>query len=1082
MTKKPTYEELEKKIQILERAELDCKQVDDTLSNYGNLSDNYLKAIDSMGVGVFIVDHDYRIRFMNEIMIKWFGNKTGLHCYKSIAELDSPCSYCQIDSVIDSGKTINYMPTIPDGRTFDITASQICNSDGSISKMEIIQDITDRKLAEDMLIEKTMYLDNILRSATEYAIATTDLNFCITYYNPLAEKFFGYTADEVIGKTVHEMHTREYVDSKRFDNAIEVIRNQGEYCYSVKQETDMGTRYLDSRASGIYDNANNLVGFALFSRDITASIKAEKKMLLHQQNLNEINKIGIIANSTLSLEVILQDILKNTLDTVNASVGMIFLKNQITGCLSWGASLGLSQNFVTAYKNQNIQIGEGLTGRIAQTGELIYIPKDSSHDPRIARSVIAEEKLNSFIGVPIYAADEIVGVMNILTRPPDILSEDNVTLCSTIGSHVGSAIRNAQLFTNLKMAKKEIQRSQERLDLAIKGAGIGLWDWNIQTGEIVFNEQWAKTVGYTLEELSPVSIKTWGDLCHPDDLKESNKLLEEHFAGKTDSYAYEARMKHKDGNWVWVLDKGRVFEWGKDGKPLRATGTHLDITELKNSEKQLKKSEEKYRSMMESMKNSSYICSPELKIEYMNPAMIKRVGTDATGEICFKAIYDRNEQCSWCVFDQIKRGEDIGYEVIDPKDNHYYSVANSPIFHSNDTVSKLTIFHDITEMKNIENQLQQSRKMESIGTLTGGIAHDFNNLLYMISGNTELALEDIPDWNPAHQNLQEIKTASLKAAGIVKQLLHFSRKTDQKLKPIGAVTVMKDSLKFLRSTIPSTIKIKTQSPDAEIPILADPIQINQIMMNLCINASHAMEKTGGTLEINIENASLDKETVNSYPDLTIADYYLKITFSDTGPGIPPETINKIFDPYFTTKEFGKGSGMGLTVVQGIIKNHDGAITVDSQVGKGTDFTILFPVIDEAPEIINKKITAIPHGTENILFVDDEKAITNMMQQVLIKLGYHVETSLNPEEALDLFQAKPGAFDVVITDMTMPQMTGAKFAEKLKEFRSDIPIILCTGHSSLIDEDKAKQSGISGYVMKPVSMSKIAKAIREALDR
>ena len=521
---------------------------------------------------------------------------------------------------------------------------------------------------------------------------------------------------------------------------------------------------------------------------------------------------------------------------------------------------------------------------------------------------------------------------------------------------------------------------------------------------------------------------------------------------------------------------------GSDGLISGVVVSSHDITERKLAEDALRESEEKYRSMMESMKNGSYICSPELHIEYMNPAMIDRVGTDATGEICYKAIYDRDEQCSWCVFDQIKKGEHIDYEVIDPKDNYYYSVTNSPIFHSNGTVSKLTIFHDITEIKKIEADLQQSRKMESIGTLTGGIAHDFNNLLYMISGNTELALEDIPDWNPVHQNLQEIKSAGLKAAGIVKQLLHFSRKTDQKLKPIGAVTAIKDSLKFLRSTIPSTIEIKTQLPDDEIAILADPIQINQIMMNLCINASHAMEETGGILEIKIETASLDKETVNSYPDLTITNNYLKITLSDTGPGIPPEIINQIFDPYFTTKEFGKGSGMGLTVVQGIVKNHDGAITVDSQVGKGTAFTILFPVIDEAPEIINKKTGAIPHGTENILFVDDEKAITNMMQQILEKLGYHVEAKLNPEEALDLFQAKPDSFDIVITDMTMPQMTGAKFAEKLKEIRSDIPIILCTGHSSLIDGDKARQSGISGYVMKPVSMSKIAKAIREALDR
>ena len=535
-----------------------------------------------------------------------------------------------------------------------------------------------------------------------------------------------------------------------------------------------------------------------------------------------------------------------------------------------------------------------------------------------------------------------------------------------------------------------------------------------------------------------------------------------------------------------IIDLNKTLEQSNDDLENqveeRTTQVRQQLIEQKQAENALRESEKKYRSMMESMKNASYICSSELKIEYMNPAMINRVGTDATGEICHKSIYDRDEKCSWCVFDQIQKGESIDYEVIDPKDNQYYSVTNSPIFHSTGTVSKLTIFHNITEIKNIEAQLHQSRKMESIGTLTGGIAHDFNNLLFMISGNTEIALDDTPDWNPVHQNLQEIKTASLKAAGIVKQLLHFSRKTDQQLKPIGAVTVIKDSIKFLRSTIPSNIKIQTQFPDTEIPILADSIQINQIMMNICINASHAMEETGGTLKINIETSSLDKEAVNNYPDLTIADNYLKITLSDTGPGIPSEIISQIFDPYFTTKDFGKGSGMGLTVVQGIVKNHDGAITVSSEVGKGAAFTILFAVIDEAPEIITNETATLPHGTETILFVDDEKVITNMMQQMLGKLGYQVEAKLNPEEALDLFQSKSDSFDIVITDMTMPQMTGAKFAKKLKEIRSDIPIILCTGHSSLIDEDKARQYGISGYLMKPVSKSKITKAIREVLDK
>ena len=364
-----------------------------------------------------------------------------------------------------------------------------------------------------------------------------------------------------------------------------------------------------------------------------------EEALLQNHKLNKIYKIGILANSTLSLEAILNGILKNTLEMVNASAGIIFLKNQVTGCLSWGASLGLSQNFVTAYENLHIQPGEGLTGCIAQTGEPIYIPENSSHDKRVARSVSTEENLNSFIGVPVYAVDEIVGVMNILTRHPDILSKHDVSICSTIGSLVGTAIGNAQLFINLKMAKKEVQISEERLDLVIRGANIGLWDWNIQTGETLFNARWADILGYTLEELSPVSIKTWGDLCHPDDLEKSNKLLKEHFAGKTDYYICEARMKHKDGHWVWVVDRGKVFEWSKEGKPLRATGTHIDISENKHMLKKLKESEEKYRTLLNTSPFGIQLTDCDGKIIFSNPAHQQILGYN-DNQLVGKYIWD----------------------------------------------------------------------------------------------------------------------------------------------------------------------------------------------------------------------------------------------------------------------------------------------------------------------------------------------------------------------------------------------------------------------------------------------------------
>jgi PAS domain S-box-containing protein len=385
------------------------------------------------------------------------------------------------------------------------------------------------------------------------------------------------------------------------------------------------------------------------------------------------------------------------------------------------------------------------------------------------------------------------------------------------------------------------------------------------------------------------------------------------------------------------------------------------------------------------------------------------------------------------------------------------------------------------EKRDIEAQLQQAQKMESIGTLAGGIAHDFNNIMGIIIGNTELALDDVPKWNSAYSSLEDIRKASLRAKNIVKQLLNFSRKSDQKLQPIQIALVIKDALKFLRSTIPTTINIHQNIQTAEETILADPTQINQIIMNLCINASQAMEQTGGDLSVIVKKVILDNNSAKNNSGLK-SGAHVKIMISDTGPGIDPEIIDQIFDPYFTTKEVGKGSGMGLAVVHGIVKNHSGAIAVDSNLGKGTKFIIFFPLASKKAMVESNTSQDIPRGNETILFVDDEISIVKMVQRMFERLGYKVETATTPQDALEQFSLNPDHFDLVITDMTMPQMTGVKLSEKLMAIRKDIPIIICTGHSTLVDKERAKDLGLAAYVMKPINMRKTAQTIRKVLEK
>jgi nitrogen-specific signal transduction histidine kinase/CheY-like chemotaxis protein len=384
------------------------------------------------------------------------------------------------------------------------------------------------------------------------------------------------------------------------------------------------------------------------------------------------------------------------------------------------------------------------------------------------------------------------------------------------------------------------------------------------------------------------------------------------------------------------------------------------------------------------------------------------------------------------------------------------------------------------ERRNMEAHLQQAHKMESIGTLAGGIAHDFNNILEIIIGNTELALDDVQEWNTAKRNLKEIRIASLRAKDVVRQLLSFARKTRLEKKPTKIAPIVKESLKLLRSSIPTNIEIRQNIPTDVDTILADPTQINQVLINLCTNAGHAMTD-GGIIEIILKNVEFGETATAQYPDLN-PGRYVNLTVSDTGHGVSKEEIDRVFDPYFTTKEVGKGTGMGLAVVHGIVKEHNGMITLESKPGKGTTFSIFFPGVEKDAVIESEPAEKLPTGNEKILFIDDEPSIVNMARQMLERLGYEVDTKMSSIEALGLFRSNPNQFDLIITDMTMPLMTGDKLVIEILNIRPDIPIILCTGFSEKIDEKKAKAIGAADYIEKPLHKHDFAFRVRKVLDR
>ena len=396
------------------------------------------------------------------------------------------------------------------------------------------------------------------------------------------------------------------------------------------------------------------------------------------------------------------------------------------------------------------------------------------------------------------------------------------------------------------------------------------------------------------------------------------------------------------------------------------------------------------------------------------------------------------------------------------------------IFHIQDLTAEKTAEKDKHQL---ENQLRQAQKMEAIGTLAGGIAHDFNNILSAVGGFTELALMKLPEDSDIHSDLSKVIKAADRATDLVRQILAFSRRSEKEKAPLQISSVVKEALQLLRASLPATIEIRKAIDDMPILVMADPTQIHQVVMNLCTNALHAMQEDGGTLGIRLEPVTLSSGDVSVKSHLAPGTY-LKLTVADTGCGMDKQTLDRIFDPYFTTKEKGKGTGLGMAVVHGIVEDHGATIEVSSAPGQGTTFDIYFPITEKQVHRKEKPTAAPPGGTERVFFIDDEPILVDLVKTMLAQLGYQVTGMSDPQEALEAFKENPDHYDIVITDLTMPGITGDRLAQKVSVIRPDVPILLCSGYVKNIGQ----QAFLSGFIRKPITLPNLARSVREALDR
>lgn len=661
-------------------------------------------------------------------------------------------------------------------------------------------------------------------------------------------------------------------------------------------------------------------------------------------------------------------------------------------------------------------------------------------------------------------------------------TKEEKKLFTAIGLRITDALSNMLLL-------KSIAESEERFELAMEFTHDGLFDWDLKTDTIYYSPGWKKMIGYENDEIKN-KLSEWRRLLRPIDVETSCDMLNEILEGKKERFEKEIQMLHKNGHWVDILSRANII-FDEKGEGIRVVGTHVDITERKNAEREL-------------------LQQKKISERYLNLAGVMFVGLDAHGNINIankKAceILECREQDvigeNWfenflpvparfkaqSLFNQmvdgkIKPDQYCENQIISKSGELKHITWHSTLIKDEDDniVGVLGSGEDITEKIKLEAQLQHAQKMESIGNLAGGIAHDFNNILYPIIGMSELLLDDLPKKSLEYDNTKEILKAGKRGSELVKQILAFSRQSKQKKTPVRVQHILKEAIKFSRSIIPADIEI---SHDIQINcglVMADPTLIHQIIMNLLTNAYHAVAENGGTLSIVLKEEILRKKDPTGKPLQPRKHACLKI--SDTGYGIAPDIMDKIFDPYFTTKEMGEGTGLGLAVVYGIIKEFDGDILIESQVENGTTVTVYFPILMHSAQTATAEKKIQPQkGNEKVLLVDDEKAIVKLESKMFERLGYHVTSYTDSMNALEAFQSDPEAFDIVITDMAMPRMSGDQLAKRLISIKPDLPIILCTGYSERIDSKKASAIGIKGFLMKPVAQSNIAQVVREVLD-
>jgi PAS domain S-box-containing protein len=934
---------------------------------------------------------------------------------------------------------------------------------------ELEQAASERKCSEDALMKS----EDLCR--TLLALAPSGIYLCDTkgncqYANPRWCEMAGLSLKESLGdgwaKGLHP-EDRDFV----LLNWQQMVESEGKWGLEYRFQTPAGkTTWVYGLAVPQRDAMGNIIAYIGINTDITERKKAEADLTAAYQNLEILWGVASMADA--DVKTISDHILASITRMSDSPYGFFGFVNEDESVMTIHTWSGEAmKDCAMADKPQQYPVCKaGIWAEAIRRREPLVLNDYNAALTGKKGLPEGHVPLTNLLVLPILVNGRITAVAAVANKINGYRQQDANQITAFLGS--------IQSIVERKRAEEALRESEERLRTILQTALDGFWILDTRGRILEVNETYCQMSGYSEQELLTLCIS---DLEVIESAESTAARIQKIIASGEDCFESRHRSKYGSIFDVEVSVQYRPTEGGRFVCFLR------NITERKLAEEALIESENKFR--------LTFNFSPDsVNINRLHDGLYVDINegfTQLTGftrdDVIGRTSLEIGIWSDSSDRQKLVRGlrEHGIYENLEArfrcKDGKLVTALMSARVISLKGVPHIiSITRDITEIKLIQAQLQQAQKIESIGSLAGGIAHDLNNILFPISGLSEMLLDDIPSDNPAYESIEQIHKSAQRGSDLVKQILSFSRQSNPQKLPIRIQPILKEVLKLVRAAIPMNIGTTSHiKPDCGM-VFADPTQVHQIAMNLITNAYHAVEGKGGSIHIDLKAVEFGKDEL---PFHTIqSGRYACITVSDTGTGIDPALIDKIFDPYFTTKEIGKGTGLGLSVVHGIVKEHGGDIRVDSEVGKGTAFHVYLPLLEDSRNSRTATVTGkYPTGSESILLVDDEEPIIRLEQMMLERLGYQVTPRTSSPDALDAFRANPSIFDLVISDRGMPNMTGEQLARELISIRPEIPVILCTGFSDENDEKRARDLGVKGFLKKPVAAGDLATLVRKVLD-